>query len=49
MRTADEALGLLAAMGMHIHPDFVKIVREAQRRLRLRTNPEMFDEEGNYR
>ena len=56
MRSADEVLGYCAAMATVIssdsdHPafDILKKIKEAQRRLRHQTNPEMFNPDGTYR
>ena len=49
MRSADEALGYCASLAMRYDNRLLPVIKEAQRRLRRRTNPEMFDDAGNYR
>jgi len=50
LKTADEVLGYCAAsISDFRRREILPLIKEAQKRIRQRTNPEMFDETGNYK
>lgn len=48
LKSADEVFGYCASLALAVDPKLMPLIKEAQRRIRRRTNPEMLDVNGRY-